>query len=127
MSDEAMASVPRGRGSAEFVESAVLETLVPESTDVDIEHELSELDKLEDDGDASPLSRIAQRRLLYFGEPRWRCGLGQRLTHARLTDERLVVYVILRIPYQDEDILTSYLSRLAIALDAYAGNLHPAR
>lgn len=41
---------------------------------------------------------------------------------ARLTDERLVVYVILRTPYQEESVLKSYLSRLAISLDAYAVN-----
>ncbi|KAI9840348.1 MAG: hypothetical protein M1838_004117 [Thelocarpon superellum] len=94
------------RSSGEFVESAVLETLVPRKTDIDIESELSAANALDDDQNASPLSKIAQRRLLYF-------------------DERLVVYVILRTPYQEEHLLTSYLSRLVIALDAHAVNLHP--
>ncbi|KAI9816401.1 MAG: hypothetical protein M1832_005068 [Thelocarpon impressellum] len=104
MSADSEESVPRN--SAEFVETAVLETLVPHASNIDIENELSNDETLEDDDDASPLSNIPQRRLLYF-------------------DEQLDVYVILRVPYQGEDVLKSYLSRLAITLEAHAVNLQP--
>ena len=39
-----------------------------------------------------------------------------------MIDETLDVYVILRLPYQEENVLTSYLSRLSITLEAHALN-----
>ena len=65
MSTEGAGIAPRS--SAEFVESAVLETLIPHASHIDIEAELRNGESLDDDDDASPLSSIAQRRLLYFG------------------------------------------------------------
>lgn len=61
------------RPSTELVEKASLRTLVPHSSDIDIEDELSREDDDDDDDDDDsnadrlPLSHIKQRRLLYFG------------------------------------------------------------
>lgn len=54
------------RSSREFVESSILDAIVPHATNFDIEEVL--LDSVErlDDPEASPLSSIAQRNFLFF-------------------------------------------------------------
>lgn len=66
MSDDGQQYQPRG--SLEFVESSILDTVIPASTSVNIEQSLSgSVEKL-DEQNASPLSSIAQRQTLFFGK-----------------------------------------------------------
>lgn len=55
------------RGSLDFVESSVLDTVVPSSTAVNIEDALGGSVEHLDGGTASPLSSVAQRQILFFG------------------------------------------------------------
>jgi hypothetical protein len=57
----------QSRGSMEFVESAILDTVVPASTTIDIEEALSGSVERLDDGQSSPLGAIMQRQNLFFG------------------------------------------------------------
>jgi len=55
------------RGSLEFVESSILDTIVPLASDLNIEDALSGSVERLDDGNDSPLAAIPQRHALYFG------------------------------------------------------------
>ncbi|KAF4627093.1 hypothetical protein G7Y89_g11058 [Cudoniella acicularis] len=96
----------RPRGSLEFVETSVLDTIVPLASHLDIEKELSGSVQRLDGGQASPLAAIAQRQALFF-------------------DETVNVYVVLQTPYFDERALRSYLGRLVINLEAQVVNAQP--
>jgi hypothetical protein len=55
------------RGSLDFVESSVLDTVVPLATDLKIEEALAgSVERLDDEND-SPLAAIPQRHTLFFG------------------------------------------------------------
>lgn len=56
------------RGSSDFVESSILDTIVPQATDFDIEESLKGSVERLDDATGSPLSSIVQRKFLFFGE-----------------------------------------------------------
>jgi hypothetical protein len=56
------------RGSAEFVESAVLEAIVPAASSIGIEDLLQSWDGSVDDENASILPFISQRQFLLFGK-----------------------------------------------------------
>jgi hypothetical protein len=57
----------RPRGSVDFVESSVLDTIVPMASNLNIEEALAgSVERLED-GNESPLAAIPQRHTLYFG------------------------------------------------------------
>lgn len=56
------------RGSAEFVESSVLEAVVPSDSAIDIEEELDSWDGNVEDADSSILPSISQRQILLFGK-----------------------------------------------------------
>ena len=56
------------RGSAEFVESSVLEAIVPAASSISIEDLLQSWDGSMDDENASILPFISQRQFLLFGE-----------------------------------------------------------
>jgi len=57
----------RPRGSLEFVEGSVLDTIVPLASPLDIEQALSgSVERLNDDN-TSPLVSIPQRQTLFFG------------------------------------------------------------
>ncbi len=58
---------PRPRGSLEFVESSVLDTIIPLASPLNIEQALSGSVERLDEGYASPLSSIPQRQALFFG------------------------------------------------------------
>jgi hypothetical protein len=67
MMQELEAKEDRPRGSLEFVETSVLDTIIPFADLLNIEDALSgSVDRL-DDGDASPLASIPQRQALFFG------------------------------------------------------------
>ncbi|RDW94578.1 hypothetical protein BP5796_00341 [Coleophoma crateriformis] len=91
------------RGSLEFVESSILDTLIPLSTSLDIEDALKGSVERLDEGHDSPLAAIPRRQALFF-------------------DETVNVYVILQTPYFDERTLRSYLGRLIITLEAQVVN-----
>lgn len=57
----------RPRGSLEFAESSVLDTIIPLASPLDIEQALSGSVERLDDGNASPLASIPQRQALFFG------------------------------------------------------------
>ncbi|KAI9839976.1 MAG: hypothetical protein M1819_000168 [Sarea resinae] len=102
-----MSEESRPRGSGEFMESAVLDTIVPHASDIKFEDVFTSASSEETgDWDASVLSTIPQRSLLFY-------------------DELADVYVVLRTPYLDEATLKSYLSRLSISLEAHVAHLHP--
>lgn len=56
------------RGSAEFVESSVLEAIVPAASSIGIEDLLQSWDGSMDDENASILPFISQRQFLLFGK-----------------------------------------------------------
>lgn len=58
---------PRARTSAEFVESSVLEAVVPASSDVDLQHDLESWNGEIEDDSGSILPFLAQRSLLLLG------------------------------------------------------------
>ncbi|TVY88708.1 hypothetical protein LAWI1_G003814 [Lachnellula willkommii] len=93
----------RPRGSLEFVESSVLDTIIPLASNLDIEEALSGSVERLDEGNDSPLATIPQRQALFF-------------------DETVNVYVVLQTPYFDERALRSYLERLIINLEATVVN-----
>lgn len=65
---EELREEPVPRGSLEFTESSILDTIIPLASDLNIEEALSgSVEKL-DEGSASPLAAIAQRQALYFGQ-----------------------------------------------------------
>ncbi|KAI9761409.1 MAG: hypothetical protein M4579_001059 [Chaenotheca gracillima] len=96
---------PSSRQSGEFTERAILETLIPFKTDVDIESELGKA-FAEENSDGSFISRVRQRQQLFF-------------------DESFATYIVLQTHYVDEATLKSYLSRLAINLDVHIVNSRP--
>ncbi|TVY26539.1 hypothetical protein LHYA1_G003963 [Lachnellula hyalina] len=91
------------RGSLEFVETSVLDTIIPLASNLDIEEALSGSVERLDEGNESPLATIPQRQALFF-------------------DETVNVYVVLQTPYFDERALRSYLERLMINLEATVVN-----
>lgn len=58
---------PHPRGSLDFVESSVLDTIVPLATNLNIEEALNGSVERLDDGNDSPLAAIPQRHALFFG------------------------------------------------------------
>lgn len=94
------------RGSADFVESSVLEAVVPASLDIDFKDALSSWDGAVDQESGSILPFLPQR-------------------HVLLLDELLSVYVVFRTPLLEEDILRSYLTRLLVHVEAYAFSTGP--
>ncbi|KAF2832939.1 hypothetical protein CC86DRAFT_461410 [Ophiobolus disseminans] len=97
---------PRTRTSAEFVESSVLEAVVPASSDIDLEDELQSWDGKNDDESGSILPFLLQRNVL-------------------LLDELLPVYVAFRTPLVDDETLKLYLARLVLNLEGYAFSTSP--
>lgn len=55
------------RGSVDFVETSILDTIIPSSTTVNIEEALRGSVERLDEGIASPLASITQRQILFFG------------------------------------------------------------
>ncbi len=55
------------RGSLEFVESSILDTIIPAASNLNIEEALSGSVERLDNGNESPLAAIPQRQALFFG------------------------------------------------------------
>ena len=64
-----MASLPevQPRGSAEFVESSVLEAVVPSDSEFDVADEISSWDGTTEKDNTSVLPFLSQRQVLLFG------------------------------------------------------------
>jgi hypothetical protein len=58
----------RSRGSLEFTDSSILDTIVPLASDLNIEAALSGSVERLDEGNDSPLGAIPQRHALFFGQ-----------------------------------------------------------
>lgn len=68
----------RPRGSVDFTESSILDTIIPLASDLDIEDALSGSVERLDEGTDSPLAAIPQRTALFFGKVLktiQRCGI----------------------------------------------------
>lgn len=65
---EASEEEARPRGSLEFVESSILDTIIPVASELNIEEALSGSVERLDEGHDSPLASIAQRHALFFGQ-----------------------------------------------------------
>ncbi|KAK7186535.1 hypothetical protein DPSP01_002035 [Paraphaeosphaeria sporulosa] len=94
------------RGSAEFVESSILEAVVPSDSEFDAEEELTSWDGTNDEEKGSVLPFLSQRQVLLF-------------------DELVPVYIVFRTPLMEDATLKSYLSRLAINVEALAFSTAP--
>ncbi len=71
------------RGSLEFVESSVLEAVVPAHPDVDIKDEVESWDGVIENEKASVLPALAQRHVLLLGRVTLPTLFRQCLTHAQ--------------------------------------------
>lgn len=58
----------RPRGSLEFVETSILDTIIPLASDFNIEEALAGSVERLDVGNHSPLASIPQRHALFFGK-----------------------------------------------------------
>ncbi|KAF2272561.1 uncharacterized protein EI97DRAFT_385496 [Westerdykella ornata] len=97
------ASEGQRRGSAEFVESSILEVIVPSDPTINLDAEIGAWDgKLEDEGSAI-LPFVSQRQFLLF----------------------VPLLVVLRTPQIDQSTLRAYISRLAISLEAFVFSTAP--
>lgn len=65
-----MATLPEAqpRGSAEFVESSILEAVIPSDSEFDVSDEISSWDGTSEEENASVLPFLAQRQVLLFGK-----------------------------------------------------------
>ncbi|PGH33362.1 hypothetical protein GX50_03839 [[Emmonsia] crescens] len=87
----------------EFLRRAVLDTIVPYATQVNLEDVLSSSIQDDIEDSQSLLPTIRQRSLLFF-------------------DELLPVYIVLRLTNCSEHALKTQLPRLSVQLEAYASN-----
>jgi hypothetical protein len=115
----------------ELLRHAVLDTIVPHASDIDIEDaiSLSLQEDLEDDS-SYLLPGIKQRPLLFFGmsiiththpcaHPPMKTIL---LLILRLTDEHATVYIVLRLSNVSENLLKTQLPQLNITVEAFAAS-----
>lgn len=116
-------SAPNG----EFLETAVLDTLVPAASHSDIAEVLASATQDEGGIPTSLLPSVEQRSLLFFGQY---IKIEPRRTFVllilRSIDELVAVYVVLRVSNVSETALKAYLSGLSIRLDAFAISGHDA-
>ncbi|KAJ4354669.1 uncharacterized protein N0V89_006406 [Didymosphaeria variabile] len=95
------------RGSAEFVESSILEAVVPSDSDFDVEDEITSWDGSNEEENGSVLPFLSQRQVLL------------------LLDELVPVYIVFRTPLMEDATLKTYLSRLAVNVEAIAFSTAP--
>ncbi|OBT55653.1 hypothetical protein VE04_04173 [Pseudogymnoascus sp. 24MN13] len=92
----------QSRGSLEFVETSIIQTIVPEFTELSLEEGLRT--SLAKNGDVeAALQDMALRQTVFF-------------------DEILNVYVVLQTPHLDERAVHRYLDRLVVTLDVNVVN-----
>ncbi|KAI9800104.1 MAG: hypothetical protein M1825_004286 [Sarcosagium campestre] len=93
--------VSPAKESLDFVESALLDIIVPLDSKTPLDRSLKEAPSSSGEGIDYLATSIEQRQLLFF-------------------DESLDAHIVLRTPYIDEVTLKAYLSRLAIDLEVHA-------
>ena len=120
--EELQGEEPQPRGSVEFAESSVLDTVIPLASNLDIEEALGGSVERLDESNNSPLAAIPQRTALLFGMFAYLPDKLLYLTHSQMLDETISVYIVLQTPYFDERALRSYLGRLVINLEAQVIN-----
>lgn len=109
-----------------FLSHAVLDTLVPRASEVDLEDALGSSLRDYSEDSLSPLSAIRQRDLLFFGKT----GSFRHTPPSKVIlllilspiDELVPVYVVLRLVNCSETALRSQLPRLSVKLEAFAVN-----
>ncbi|KAF3043187.1 hypothetical protein E8E12_007692 [Didymella heteroderae] len=101
-----MGSEQESRASLDFAESSVLEAIAPAASNVDIEEAFNSWDGTVEDEGASILPFVQQRHVLLF-------------------DELLPIYVVFRTPLLEDEVLKSYLDRLAVNLEVFAFGTAP--
>ncbi|KAL5118316.1 hypothetical protein ACEQ8H_003826 [Pleosporales sp. CAS-2024a] len=94
------------RTSTDFVESSVLESIVPAASEVNIAEALQTWDGAIEDETGSVLPFVSQRTVL-------------------LLDELLPVYIVLRTPILDDGTLRSYLARLVLNIEGFIFSTAP--
>lgn len=110
--------------SPNFIDNSVLDILVPQDSVYDVEQLIESANSNEhaETGVCKLFPFIATRKILYFGKS---SSTKQTISsilliHRHLTDESISICVVLRTPYFDEIQLNSYISRLAIRVEAHA-------
>jgi len=73
----------RPRNSAEFVESSILEAVVPSYSECDLQDEIESWDGSNEDENTSVLPFLAQRQFLLFGGFRIRSFIMPALTYSQ--------------------------------------------
>lgn len=71
-------------GSSDFTKTAALDCLVPDASNLDIEKALSSTEAQTLVEHSSLVPAVAQRRVLFFGEPFYLKITAQYLTHSEL-------------------------------------------
>lgn len=115
----------RPRGSAEFVESSVLEAVVPLNSSIDIEEELKSWDGSVEDENSSIIPFLSQRQFLLFGKMLFHVPQQDVQIIFENLDELVPVYIILRTPIIPDATIRSYLARLAINVESFAISTAP--
>jgi hypothetical protein len=107
---------------ADLVESAILETVVPTNSDVDLQEVFQSWDREFTAEGSSIVPFIEQRQFLLLGTPQEArlCKTWFTSYSYRSLDELVTVYIVLRIPAVEEQELKNYLSRLSLTLEAHA-------
>lgn len=109
---------------SEFITDSILDILVPQDSEYDVAKIISSTN-VHENGQSDSFRLfpfIPQRSILYFGK------LNLDATHEplillinrHLVDELISIYVVLRTPYSEERELQSFVSRLAIVVEAHA-------
>jgi hypothetical protein len=103
-----------------FASSARLYAVVPETSNSRFSEVLSSASQDDEANGALPLP-VKERKILFFGEHSLGCGAWYSLLLIhRWADERVIVYIVLRILNGSEQSLKQYLPRLQIKLDVWA-------
>ena len=113
-------NMPRDDLDRAFVSGAKLYAIVPETSNPRFSEVLSGAQQDDETDETLPLP-ITERKVLFFGElastsSQWYSLLLIR----RYADEKVIVYVVLRIIDSSEKSLKQYLPRLQIKLDVWA-------
>ena len=112
--------MPHDDSDKAFVNGARLYAIVPETPSSRFSEVLSSARQDEEIDEALPLP-IKERKVLFFGK--LASPLSKRFSLSlihRYADERVTVYVVLRITDSSEQSLKQYLPRLQIKLDVWA-------
>ena len=106
----------------DFLKAAILDTFVPNSSSIDVQKALSPAFEPKNHGNFFALQEIEQRSLVFFGTIGSPLRRRIVLLIPRSTDEKIAIYIVLRVPNISQGALSHRLSRLDVGLDVYASN-----